>query len=174
VLELRTPSKAFFHEARMWHEDEDLNHWVGFGRGSAGIVLAQKALTALEENLPKDIRMFAAWDGAVPVGHVVFSDLDATNKSGDVHLTVAPSQQGKGYGPQILSKAVDIGMEDGLYRITYRPLVSNKRAIAVGLKAGFKVEARTKFSVWTIDGPQDQAQMRVTKPEWRKRVQARS
>jgi GNAT superfamily N-acetyltransferase len=84
---------------------------------------------------------------------------------------LSPRHQGRGIGVQVLKMAVDQGMHTGLYRITFRPLASNRRAINTGFKAGFKLEARTKYSAWTADGPQDQAQMRVVKPEWRKRKQ---
>ena len=164
----KKPSKAFIEIAKVWHEDEDLNYNVGFGRGRVGIEAAHQALDLVLPNLD-EMRFFSIWDDLIPVAYISFSDLDSRNKTGAVHVTVSPTQQGKGYGPEALRAAVDLGMRDGLYRITYSPLAQNKPAIKAGFKAGFKLEARTKFSVWTEDGPQDQAQMRVIKPEWRKR-----
>jgi RimJ/RimL family protein N-acetyltransferase len=168
-LELRTPTSIFIDQAKEWHTDEDLNHLTGFGRGETGIALARAALEQCLKDCPPTIRMFAIWIGPEPIGYVVFTDLDTHNKTGDLHITIPEHNQGKGYGVQALEAAVDLGMRDGLYRITFRPLSSNARAIGAGIKAGFKLEARTKFSTWTQDGPQDQAQMRVVKPEWRKR-----
>ena len=168
-MQFKKPSKAFIEIAKAWHEDEQLNHETGFGRGRVGIEAAHQALDLVYLNL-EQARFFSVWDGLTPVGYVAFSDLDRHNKSGDLHITISPTQQGKGYGPEALRSAVDLGMRDGLYRITYCPVTSNKRAIKAGFRAGFKLEARTKFSLWTEDGPQDQAQMRVIKPEWRKRI----
>jgi RimJ/RimL family protein N-acetyltransferase len=172
-LELRTPSELFIRQAKEWHRDPVLNYWTGFGRGDAGIRLAHAALDQCLENCPDSIRLFALWDGPDAVGYVVFTDLDTQNKTGDLHITLAPQHQGKGYGPKALRRAVDMGFRDGLFRITFKPLASNRRAIETAVKAGFKVECRTKYAVWNEDGPQDQAQMRVVKPEWRKRTRKR-
>lgn len=168
-LELRTPSRIFIDQAKEWHQDEDLNHLTGFGRGETGTALAHAALEQVLADCPGTVRMFACWIEADPIGYVVFTDLDTQNKAGDLHITLAPAHQGNGYGVEALTLAVDLGMRDGLYRITFKPLSSNHRAIEAAMAAGFKLEARTKFSIWTVDGPQDQAQMRVVKPEWRKR-----
>jgi RimJ/RimL family protein N-acetyltransferase len=170
-LELRAPSKISIDAAKEWHTDETTNYWTGFGRGKTGIALAQAAMEQLLERPPASMRMFMVWNESEPVGYVVFTDLDSKNRTGDLHITLSPRHQGKGIGVQVLKMAVDQGMHTGLYRITFRPLASNRRAINTGFKAGFKLEARTKYSAWTADGPQDQAQMRVVKPEWRKRKQ---
>jgi RimJ/RimL family protein N-acetyltransferase len=170
TLELRTPSRLFVDEAKEWHRDPVLNYWTGFGRGDAGIRLAQAALEQCITDCPSNIRLFAIWNGPEAVGYVVFTDLDTQNKTGDLHITLSPKHQGKGYGVKALELAVDLGMRDGLYRIVFKPLASNRRAIEVAVKAGFKVEARTKYSVWNEDGPQDQAQLRVVNPEWRRRT----
>ena len=165
---LQLPSPRFIEIAKTWHDNEDLNHWTGFGRGEPGKQLAKAILDDVLTD-PDQLRFYAIYEDMEPVGYLVFTDLDGINKSADLHITLSPTSQGAGYGPTALRKAVDLGFNDGLYRITFKPLVSNKRAIQAAFKAGFKLEARTKFSVWTDDGPQDQAQMRVVKPEWRKR-----
>lgn len=168
-LELRTPTRLFIDQAKEWHQDPELNMLTGFGRGKSAVAMAAASLEAVLEECPATVRMFAIWQGSSPIGYVAFTDIDPINKTGDLHVTLAPDHWNKGIGPEALKAAVDLGMRDGLYRITFRPLSSNKRAIAAGFKAGFKLEARTKFSTWTVDGPQDQAQMRVVKPEWRKK-----
>ncbi|KKL05554.1 hypothetical protein LCGC14_2604870 [marine sediment metagenome] len=165
-MELRKPTTAFIEQAKVWHEDDEVNHWTGFGRGEPARQLAAKALDQVLEVQPSPIRFFAIWDDSEPLGYVVFTDLDDHNHTAEIHITLGPEHQGQGYGPQALKKAVTLGFLLGLYRITYKPVLANKRAIQAGYKAGFKLEAKTKFSVWTIDGPQDQAQMRVIKPEW--------
>ncbi len=167
-MQFKKPSKTFIEIAKVWHEDEQLNHDTGFGRGPVGVNLAHQKLDLVLDSLDI-IRFFAVWDGLVPIGYVAFTELDEKNKAGVLHITISPTEQGKGYGSKALQAAVDLGMRDGLYRITYSPVTANKRAVKAGFNAGFKLEARTKFSVWTEDGPQDQAQMRVIKPEWRKR-----
>jgi RimJ/RimL family protein N-acetyltransferase len=168
-LELRTPTRIFIDQAKEWHQDPELNLLTGFGRGKAAADMAAAALEAVLEECPDNMRVFAVWSGSEALGYVAFTDIDPLNKTGDLHVTLAPDHWNKGIGPKALMAAVDLGMRDGLYRITFRPLSSNKRAISAGFKAGFKLEARTKFSTWTVDGPQDQAQMRVVKPEWRKK-----
>lgn len=169
-IELRTPTELFITEAKTWHEDSELNLLTGFGRGASAQSLAQHALDETYENCPEDVRLFAIWDRAIALGYVAFTDLDEYNKTAQLHITIPRQHWGRGVGTEALSAAVDKGMRDGLYRIVFSPLTSNKRAIAAAHNAGFKLEARTKFSAWTVDGPQDQAQMRVVKPEWRKRT----
>lgn len=170
AIELRSPSAVFIEQAKEWHTNEELNHWTGFGRGNAGKKLAHMALEAFRnDEAPDSLRMLAAWDGPTPIGYVVFSDIDGKNKTADLHLTIGPENQGNGYGTKVLTKAVSRGFNGGLYRMTFRPLSSNRGAIAVARKVGFELEAYTKYSVWTQNGPQTQAQMRVIKPEWRPR-----
>lgn len=168
-IELRTPSQLFVDEAKKWHDNEQLNFLTGFGRGHTGRKLATDALDKVLEDCPISIQLFAVWQDRNAIGYVAFTDIDPLNHTADLHITMNPDFWDQGLGTRTLRAAVDLGMKDGLYRIVYSPLVGNKRAINAGFKAGFKLEARTRYSVWTSDGPQDQAQMRVVKPEWRKR-----
>lgn len=167
MIELKPPSIKFLEIAKIWHQDEELNALTGFGRGKTGQIKAQ-ALMDMFRSPPKGARMYAIWEEDTPVGYVAFTDIDPGNKTAELHITLPRMNQGRGIGPMALVAAVNKGFDQGLFRITFTPLASNKRAIEVAAKVGFKLEARTKFSVWTDDGPQHQAQMRVVKPEWTK------
>ncbi len=168
-MELRTPSGAFLEVAKTWHEDPETNKCCGFGPGQAGVREAQATLEATILNPPAGSSFLSVWEETEPIGYVLFTDLEPVNKRGDLHITLSPARQGQGLGASVLEEAVAMGFREGLYRITFCPMVWNKRAIEAALKAGFKIEARTKASIWTTDGPQDQAQMRVIKPEWERR-----
>lgn len=168
MLELKPPSIEFLEIAKVWHQDRELNVLTGFGKGKAGELRAA-AMLDLYRTPPKGSRMYAVWEDDVPLGYVAFTDIDPDNKTADLHITLPRVNQGRGIGPQALKAAVDKGFKQGLYRITFKPLATNKRAIEAASSVGFKLEARTKFSVWTDDGPQHQAQMRVVKPEWQRK-----
>jgi RimJ/RimL family protein N-acetyltransferase len=169
MMELRSPSGAFLEIAKTWHEDVQYNRDCGFSPGGAGQVEAQAALDLLVTDPPPDARLLAIWEGTTPIGHAIFTDIAPKDKSGDLHIAIAPAHQGKGFGKKAIREATEFGFKEGLYRITFKPAVYNKRAIEAALKAGYKIEARTKASIWTIHGPQDQAQMRAIKPEWVRR-----
>ena len=167
MLELKAPTREFLEIAKIWHQDKELNVFTGFGKGKAGKLKAEIMLD-LYKTPPRGSRMYAIWEEDVPVGYVAFTDIDPDNKTADLHITLPRIHQGRGIGPEALRLAVSKGFKQGLFRVTFKPLASNKRAIEAASSVGFKLEARTKFSVWTDDGPQHQAQMRLVKPEWQR------
>lgn len=168
-IELRKPSKAFIEVAKVWHEDPELNYLVGFAKGKAGVKQAHAALDAFVPLPPPNARMYAIWVDEAPAGYTVLSDIDRGHKTADLHITLPRINQGRGLGPIALAETLDLAFDEGLFRITFKPIVGNKRAVEAAASIGFKVEARTKFSVWTESGPKDQVQMRMVKPEWLKR-----
>lgn len=55
-----------------------------------------------------------------------------------IDLMIAPEAQGKGYGPEAIQTVIDHFAARGHHRFTIDPAVTNKRAIAVYKKVGFK------------------------------------
>lgn len=166
---LRRPSTQFVEIAKIWHQNEELNKLTGFGSGKPGILAAEMAMDALVD-LPPSMMAFALWDeDEVPVGYTVLTDIDEKNRSASLHVTLPPANQGYGLGMTALKDTLRKAFKAGLWRITFCPLVTNQRAVEVAVKAGFKVEARTRGSVWMDSGPKDQVQMRAIKPEWEKK-----
>lgn len=167
MVELRRPTSAFLAVAKGWHEDEETNLLTGFGPGKSGILRAHKSLEKLVENCPPDHRLLAVWEGSNPVGYVVVESIDPDNRKANLHITLGPGWRGEGIGVEALKEAVLLCFKEGLFRLEFKPKVSNKRAIETAIKAGGKLEARTKYSAWGPEGPIDQAQIRFVKPEFK-------
>jgi RimJ/RimL family protein N-acetyltransferase len=165
VIELRPPSSQFVEVAKVWHTDQELNALTGFPKGLAGVYAAQSLISSMLYP-PADIRFYALWQDNVPVGYTVITDIDLPNRLGDMHITIPKEHQLRGIGRESVIVTVNRAFSEDLFRITIRPFSTNYKAINTARKAGFRVEAYTKFSVWTEDGPKNQVQMRAVKPEW--------
>jgi RimJ/RimL family protein N-acetyltransferase len=165
---LKNPSGAFLEVAKVWHRDEELNKLTGFGSGQPGVLLAERTMGAML-NAPSSVRMYALWEDDTPLGYTVFTDIDEKNRTADLHITLPPIHQGSGLGVEALLQTTGEGFKRGLWRITFKPMVTNQRAVEAAAKAGYKVEARTRGSIWMDSGPKDQTQMRAIKPEWEKK-----
>jgi len=179
VLILRKPSTAFIEVAKVWHEDEDLNHKTGFGRGSLPILTAKNMLESLATYKGKDLLLLAIWLAdeqevlKTPIGYTLFYLPNTKNRVVDVHLTLGPAYQGQGYGTKALELIQAYLFSEGAYRLEFQPMKWNKPANSIAKAAGFVKETVKKASAWTPDGPQDQTLWRLTLPEWKKLMRKR-
>jgi RimJ/RimL family protein N-acetyltransferase len=126
MMELRTPSGAFLEIAKTWHNDTEFNQHCGFSPGEAGKIAAQAALDILVTKTPTDARMLAIWEGTTPIGYAIYTDIAPVDKTGDLHISIAPAHQNKGLGTKAIREATKFGFKEGLYRITFKPAVYNQ------------------------------------------------
>lgn len=165
-MELKPADDVLLVYAQHWHEDPHTNQMNGFEKGDPGVFRAKRFLEQAVLNPPSNFRLLGVWEGTTPIGYVGFSNIDEFSRSANLHITMAPTEQGKGYGKEVVSKALDKAFDSGLYRVTFKPLKSNKAACSLAKKVGFTLEAFTKASCWVGNSPKDQAQFRMLRKEW--------
>lgn len=167
-LVLRPADDVLLVYAQHWHEDEEINKLTGFEPGEPGVFRAKKLLENLVLSPKKNTGLLGVWEGAHPIGYVLFTNVDDFNKTADLHITISKDSQGKGHGSKAVQLALDLAYTSGIYRVTFRPFKSNKPACNLAKKLGFTLESFTKSSAWVGTTPKDQAQFRMLRNEWEK------
>jgi RimJ/RimL family protein N-acetyltransferase len=102
------------------------------------------------------------------VGSCAFSQLDADNGSALFHITIGEKDAwGRGYGTEATRLMVAHAFESlGLHRVALAVFEFNTRAIRAYLRAGFKVEGRSREAIWRDGRWWDEIQMSVLADEW--------
>ncbi|AFG34813.1 acetyltransferase, ribosomal protein N-acetylase [Fervidobacterium pennivorans DSM 9078] len=78
------------------------------------------------------------------IGFVEF-EIKSANRNGYVTYLVLPENRGKGYGKEMLRKAVDFAFSNlNLFRITAEVYEYNKRSIGLLESLGFELEGRLR------------------------------
>lgn len=102
------------------------------------------------------------------IGSCAFSQLDADNGSALFHITIGEKDAwGRGYGTEATRLMVEHAFESlGLHRIALAVFEFNNRAIRAYVRAGFKVEGRSREAIWRDGRWWDEIQMSVLSDEW--------
>ncbi len=104
------------------------------------------------------------------IGSCAFSQLDPDNGSALFHITIGERDAwGHGYGTEATRLMVEHAFGTlGLHRIALAVFEFNVRAIRAYLRAGFRVEGRSREAIWRDGRWWDEIQMSVLSDEWPK------
>jgi RimJ/RimL family protein N-acetyltransferase len=101
------------------------------------------------------------------IGSCAFSQLDADNGSALFHITIGEKDAwGRGYGTEATRLMVEHAFESlGLHRVALAVFEFNARAIRAYIRAGFRVEGRSREAIWRDGRWWDEIQMSVLADE---------
>ena len=102
------------------------------------------------------------------IGSCAFGQLDPDNGSALFHITIGEKDAwGHGYGTETSRLMVEHAFGSlGLHRIALAVFEFNARAIRAYLRAGFRVEGRSREAIWRDGRWWDEIQMSVLSDEW--------
>ncbi len=97
----------------------------------------------------KSYLIFIAFDGKTPIGYGQINHIDYHNYSCEVGFCVAPEFQGRGYGKILTKRIINYSIKElKMHRIYLEVFTTNKKAIKLYEKIGFKKEGVLKDKVF--------------------------
>lgn len=108
------------------------------------------------------------------IGSCAFSQLDGENGSALFHITIGEKDAwGRGYGSEATQLMLDHAFGSlGLHRISLAVFEFNERAIRAYRSVGFRIEGRSRESIWRDGRWWDEIQMSILETEWQARRDA--
>ena len=165
-MELRQADEQILVYGKEWLEDKQLRKALGVGPGAANLLIAKERLENLILNTPPDTSSLGVWAENLPVGYIIFTDINSYHKTADIHFVIDPQYIGKGLGRAVLRMGTEHGFKEGLFRLEFKPLKSNKGAVNLAPKVGYTREGYMKDSLWTGSAPVTQVLFRILRNEW--------
>lgn len=131
---LDTPEKVQMR-VREWRNGEEIRQWMV----NSHPIGAEEHKRWLRSLKGANKGVFVVYEGRKPVGVVQIEDIDWNHKTADLGLyTICP---GKGYGKMIVEGAMEMAFKDhGLRKLTANVLSSNRRAIRLFQRCGWRLE----------------------------------
>lgn len=159
TLDLRAIERSDASLVHHWLDDPELMYWWGFGSTAVSLAAIQMRIEqwiADEFQLGHPLAFIAQDFDGTPIGMAMLSDLDSTDRRGEVSLFLEERARGSGRGVDLLDTFCAAAFDDwNLHRLTARCEAHNQAAHDFFLRNGFVLEGRLREARYTSGGWSD-------------------